>query len=54
MIGVAVTAMLDYFSSKNEDTDLHFNNMERVVVVLFWPLAFGSFIISFIKNILGK
>jgi hypothetical protein len=54
MIGLGVTMLLDYLSSKNEDTDLHFNNSERVVVILFWPLAFGSFIFNFIKHFFSK
>ena len=48
MIGVATIALYD-FTADRMGTEVRFNNKERVIVVLIWPIAFFTFIWTFIK-----
>jgi len=48
MIGVAFIALYDYASSRLE-TEKKFTNRERLIVVLFWPIAIIMLIWSFIQ-----
>ena len=51
MIGVAFIALYDYMCTKLE-TKLRFNNRERAIVALIWPIAFIMFIWTFIKTLI--
>ena len=50
IIGLVIVMIYDYFLSKLEDTELHFNNFERIIMILFWPIFVLFSIISFIKQ----
>ena len=49
MVGVAMIALYDYMCTKLE-TELRFNNRERFIVMLVWPIGLIFFIYSFIKT----
>lgn len=49
MIGVA-TAWIYDFASEKMDLETRFNNKERVVIVLIWPVALAMFIWAIIKT----
>jgi hypothetical protein len=51
IFGLAFTMFYDWVLSKVEDTDLHFNNFERVLMILVWPIFFTITIINLIKYI---
>ena len=53
MIGVAFIALYDYISIKLE-TELRFNNRERAIVALFWPIGLVMFIWSFVQVFFNK
>jgi len=48
MIGVITIALYDFTADKL-DTDVRFNNKERIVVALIWPLALIMFVWTIIK-----
>jgi hypothetical protein len=48
MVGVITIALYDFTADKL-DTDVRFNNKERIVVVLIWPLALIMFVWTIIK-----
>ena len=48
MIGVITIALYDFVADKL-DTDVRFNNKERIVVALIWPLALIMFVWTIIK-----
>ena len=50
IIGLVIVMIYDYLLSKLEDTELHFNNFERIIMILFWPIFVLFSIISFIKQ----
>ena len=50
IIGLVIVMIYDYFLSKLEDAELHFNNFERIIMILFWPIFVLFSIISFIKQ----
>ena len=51
IFGLVFTMFYDWVLSKVEDTDLHFNNFERVLMILVWPIFFTITIINLIKYI---
>ena len=50
IIGLVIVMIYDYLLSKLEDTELHFNNFERIIIIFFWPIFVLFSIISFIKQ----
>ena len=50
IIGLVIVMIYDYLLPKLEDTELHFNNFERIIMILFWPIFVLFSIISFIKQ----
>ena len=50
IIGLVIVMIYDYLLSKLEHTELHFNNFERIIMILFWPIFVLFSIISFIKQ----
>jgi len=48
MVGIVFIALYDYICIKLE-TELRFNNRERVIVALFWPIGLMMFVWSFIQ-----
>jgi hypothetical protein len=52
MVGVAMIALYDYMCTKLE-TELRFNNRERFIVMLVWPIALVMLIWSFIKVLMN-
>lgn len=51
IIGLSVVMIYDYILSKIDDKELHFNNLERIIMILFWPIFILFSIIAFIKQI---
>ena len=54
LIGVVFTIIYDWLLSQLEDTELHFNNFERVLMIFVWPVFFTITIINIIKFIREK
>ena len=52
MIGVAFIFLYDYICTKLE-TELRFNNRERVIVALLWPIGLMMFVWSFVQVLLN-
>ena len=48
--GLVIAMIYDYLLSKLEDEELHFNNFERIIMILFWPIFLLFSIIAFIKQ----
>jgi hypothetical protein len=53
MVGIVFIALYDYICIKLE-TELRFNNRERVVVALLWPIGLMMFIWSFVQVFFNK
>ena len=51
IFGLVFTMFYDWILSKVDDTELHFNNFERVLMILLWPIFFTITIINLIKYI---
>lgn len=51
LIGLSVSMIYDYILSKIDDEELYFNNLERIVMIIFWPIFILFSIIAFIKRI---
>ena len=53
MVGIAFIALYDYICTKLE-TELRFNNRERIIVALLWPIGLIMFIWSFVQVFFNK
>ena len=53
-IGVSITWLYDYILQKTQPSDKQFDNLERLVVTLVWPLVLIHSIISITKPKNGK
>lgn len=53
MIGVVLAGFYDSAASKMESEN-QFNNKERVLVVLIWPIAAFMFVWAFIKTLIDN
>lgn len=51
MVGVLMLWLYDRATQKF-NAEYHFNNKERVIVALVWPIALIMFVWAFIKTIL--
>jgi hypothetical protein len=51
IFGLVFTMFYDWVLSRVDDTELHFNNFERVLMILLWPVFFTITIINLIKYI---
>jgi Mn2+/Fe2+ NRAMP family transporter len=50
ILGLVIAMIYDYLLSKLENEELHFNNFERIIMILFWPIFVLFSIIAFIKQ----
>ena len=50
IIGLVIAMIYDYLLSKLDDEELHFNNFERIIMILLWPIFVLFSIIAFIKQ----
>lgn len=50
LIGALVCALLDWINSKTATGEGRFENKERLILVVFWPLAVGNFLYHFFKS----
>ena len=54
IIGFVFTIIYDWLLSKLEDTELHFTNIERILMVIIWPIFLTITIINVIKFLRRK
>jgi hypothetical protein len=51
IFGLAFTMFYDWILSKVDDEEVQFNNFERVLMVIVWPIFFTITVINLIKYI---
>jgi hypothetical protein len=49
VLGFGFTMFYDWLLSRGGDDELQFNNFERVLMVIMWPIFFTITIINLIK-----
>ena len=50
LIGAIFTLIMDWLSN-HWDTENKFNNFERIIVILIWPVSLFIFLKEFFRNI---
>ena len=50
LIGGIIAILLDWINSNNPNPKQRFSNMERIFLIILWPLSVGTFIFHFIKS----
>ena len=51
ILGTLFIGFIDVLASVNPNTDTRFNNWERIMAILLWPIMFVIFVYNMLKNI---